>query len=213
MTIYAPLHNAVVCCQEASEREYRDTQIDLEIEQIQRAWRYRERVQSRYPAKPQFMHSMDPIINSRSKKFHNPRLEKWIDFLCTHYLQEMEDLTLMVFRVFMQIWFYVIHFFICNGLLYYGNQSQNNLTVIRGLKRYNKGLFLQASVSSSCRLTVSRLADDRTLISSRVIALDPWDLVVTSNACTSGRLFLRCRVPAGVSCGRSSKTQMLKLKG
>ena len=73
------------------------------------------------------------------------------------------------------------------------------LTFTLGLSMYKKGLLLYRSISSSCLRTASRLAEDSTLISSRVMALEPWALVVTSKHWTSGRLFFRWRVPAGVS--------------
>ena len=67
---------------------------------------------------------------------------------------------------------------------------------------YRIGLLLYRSISSSCLRTFSRLDDDKTLISSRVISFEPWILVTVDKAWTSGKLFLRWRALAGVSWGQ-----------
>ena len=56
---------------------------------------------------------------------------------------------------------------------------------------YMRGLLLYLSISSICLRTLSLLEEDSTLISSRVISLDPWDEVTPTRFWTSGRLFLR----------------------
>ena len=87
----------------------------------------------------------------------------------------------------------------CSRISYYQKHELIH-TLKCGLSIYKKGLCLYASSSSSCLRTASRLIEDRTLISSRVMAFEPWACVVTSRLFTSGKLFFLCRVPAGVSC-------------
>ena len=69
---------------------------------------------------------------------------------------------------------------------------------------YMMGLLLYRSISSIWRRTLSLRAEDRTLISSRVISCELCCAATPTKSCTSGRLFLRCSAKASCKEERSA---------